>query len=810
MRGIKFFLVFGILVGLIITLNTNQPFGTSVPALGKLLNPFTGFWQNAESKPEPERLNISANDLSETAEVFFDERMVPHIYAANNEDAAFVNGYIHAMHRLWQMDISTRAVGGRLSEVLGERTLNRDRIQRKKGIVYGAENTLRAWMSSPEEAALLNAYAAGVNAYLDQLKPKDYPIEFKILGYQPERWTPMRSALFIKNMAESLCARHLDLEATNTKALLGDDLFEFLYPEENPKQLPIIPQDVEFDFEALTPFPAEDAPDLLTEALPYEMFELPPAGNGSNNWAVAPQKTANGNAILCSDPHLSLTLPAIWYEVHINTPGVNSYGVSLPSEPGVLIGFNQFIAWGETNVGHDVLDWYTIDWVDEAKTKYRLDEEVLTAEIRTDTIHVKGRKAPHIETTKYTVWGPVVYEDSTSKYQDMAMHWIANDSPSEKPFYDLGSFWRLMAAKNHTDYQKALKGYENPAQNFAFASRDGDIAITVNGSLPVKRDQQGRFIQDGSKSSNGWNGYIPRDQLPQVLNPARGYISSANQKSTDADYPYYYNSEGFDDYRGRSVNLRLDTMEQITVQDMMKMQTTSFSLFAKDALAVILPYLDKNTMTDAEKEAFEKLEDWDYYYKKDAEIPIVFEIFKDSLYRMTFDEFYTLRKDQSVLFPKSSRLLSLLQESPAHAIFDHQQTKAIEDAAAIVNRAFKAAVANVPTDQKWSTRNNASVPHMAAIEPFGRRGLSMGGSNLSLNAIRGTHGPSWRMIVEMAKEGVKAYGLYPGGQSGNPGSIYYDNMVDTWASGDYDQLIFPKNKKEMEAVDYLFKMTFTN
>ncbi|MEM6380975.1 MAG: penicillin acylase family protein, partial [Bacteroidota bacterium] len=385
-----------------------------------------------------------------------------------------------------------------------------------------------------------------------------------------------------------------------------------------------------------------------------------------------------------------------------------------------------------------------------------------------------------------------------------------NDQPSEKPFYELGSFWKLMEAKNHNDYKQALKGYENPAQNFAFASRDGDVAITVNGSLPVKRDQQGRFIQDGSKSSNGWNGFIPRDQLPQVLNPERGYISSANQKSTDEDYPYYYNSEGFDDYRGRSVNLRLDSMEEITVKDMMEMQTTSFSLFAKDVMEATLPLLDKSAMNDAEKDALETLEDWDYYCRADAFEPVLFQSFSDSLYRMTFDEFYAYREEQSVLFPKSSRLLSLLTDVPAHNIFDHQKTKGIEDGKTIVNKAFKAAVANVPEGENWASRNNASVPHMAGLEPFGRVGLTMSGSNRSLNAIRRTHGPSWRMVVEMAKDGVQAYGLYPGGQSGNPGSAYYDNMVDTWAKGDYDKLIFPKNKQEMESSDYLFKMTFTN
>lgn len=808
MRVFKFVVVFGILVGLIVLLSTYSPFNSSLPAIGKVLNPFTGFWQNAESDVTPASLDIKADDLSEPAEVYFDERLVPHIYAASNADAAFVQGYIHGMHRLWQMDIATRAISGRLSEILGDRTLQRDINQKKKGLTFAAENALRAWMSSPEEAIMLNAYAAGVNAYVEQLKPKDYPLEFKLLGYKPEKWTPMKSALFLKYMAESLCSRHQDLPSTNALNLLGQETFDLLYPEYNPKQSPIIPDEEPFAFEPMEPFPSALDSNLLSMVFPYEMFELPPAGNGSNNWAVAPGKTANGNAILCSDPHLGLTLPAIWYETHIHTPEVNAYGVSLPAEPGILIGFSQYIAWAETNVGHDVLDWYTIDWANEEKTKYNFEDEVLDVRIRKDTIGIKGGET-HIEETKYTIWGPIVYEDSTSQYQDLAMRWIAHDQPTERSFYELGAFWRLMGAKNHQDYVNALKGYSSPAQNFAFASRDGDVAITVNGDLPVKRDQQGRFIQDGSEKENGWNGFIPRDQIPQVLNPERGFISSANQHSTDEDYPYYYNA-GFDDYRGRTVNGYLDTMENITIEDMMKMQTSSYSIYAKEALAACLPLLDETKLSDEEKRALQLVKDWDHYFIKGEKAPVLFDIWQDSIYVMTFDEIIDLAKDQAMLYPEDWRLVELMETMPEQAIFDRQYTQEIETAADIVLQAFQAAVANWPKEQTWAERNRASVNHMAAIEPFGRQNLDMSGNGVTINAIRRDHGPSWRMIVEMDPDGVKAHGLYPGGQSGNPGSPYYDNMVDDWANGRYQEIFFPKNKQAIQEDKILFKMTFTN
>jgi len=808
MRLFKFLLVFGILCGLIILLNTHAPFQSSLPAMGKVMSPFTGFWQNAAAAAHPEELAVAARDLSEPAEVVFDDRLVPHIYAATNEDAAFVQGYLHGMHRLWQMDIATRAVGGRLSEVLGERTLQRDITQRKKGMTYAAENALRAWMSSPDEAALLEAYAAGVNAYLEQLKPRDYPLEFKLLGYVPEAWTPMKSALFLKYMAESLCFQHRDLEASNSYDLLGEELFELLYPEYNPRQSPIIPEEVVFDFEARAPLPASPHEHQLGLASPFVPLQQPPEGNGSNNWAVAPEKTANGHAILCSDPHLGLTLPSIWYETHISTPDLDAYGVSLPGEPGILIGFNQYIAWAETNVGHDVLDWYTIDWANEERSAYHYEGTTQEVAIRRDTILVKGQK-PHIEATKYTVWGPIVYEDPGHEYQDLAMHWIAHEQPTEKTFYELGAFWRLMAAQNHLDYQRALRGYESPAQNFAFASTTGDVAITVNGNLPVKRDQQGRFIQDGSVAANAWNGYIPREQLPQVLNPERGFISSANQHSTGPDYPYYYNA-GFDDYRGRTVNGYLDTMTNIEVEDMMQMQTSAFSLYAREALEVCWPLLDVSSLSAVEQAAVDLLKDWDFYFKASAKAPVIFELWQDSIFQLTFDELYALREEQAVLLPENWRLIELLNDAPEHPIFDLQETAAVETAADIVLLALQQAAGAWSEELTWAKRNQAAVNHMAGIGPFSRQQLTMDGNGQALNAVRGNHGPSWRMIVEMDPNGVQAHGLYPGGQSGNPGSPYYDNMVDDWANGRYQQLFFPKNRQSIPAEQILFSMHFTN
>jgi penicillin amidase len=242
MRFVRFFLALVLTVGLIWLLQTPQRVGSStLPALGAFFNPFTGFWQNAEPAAGLDSKNIQLPGLKGRVEVVYDDLLVPHIFAENEEDALRAQGYVTARHRLWQMDISSRKASGRLSEVLGERTLNIDRISRRRGMGFAAENAVRGWSKSKEGMRLLEAYCAGVNAYVEQLRPADYPLEFKLLGYAPEPWSPLKTALLVEAMAETLCSGENDLGSTIALEAFGRDTFDSLYPEWNPKQQPIIP-----------------------------------------------------------------------------------------------------------------------------------------------------------------------------------------------------------------------------------------------------------------------------------------------------------------------------------------------------------------------------------------------------------------------------------------------------------------------------------------------------------------------------------------------------------------------------------------
>jgi penicillin amidase len=794
MRIIRLLVLISVLVFGIWVADQHQPFGSQVPAMGPLLSPFTGFWQQADPVEPAREKRLSFPALSGEASVYFDERMVPHIFAANEEDAAFIQGYMTASDRLWQMDIAVRATSGRLAEVLGENLLERDKIQRRKGILRTAERITEEWKKNESEWAILIAYARGINSYVASLSPADYPLEFKLMGYKPEAWAPVKSAIFFLSMAETLCSRQFDVPASNTLALLGRDTFNFLFPEWNPKQSPIIPSSVEWNF-TWPDTSGRDQGSMLGQTFPVETFPLPPEFIGSNNWAVSGSKTASGYPILCNDPHLRLTVPAIWYEIQICAPGYNAYGVSLPGIPGIAIGFNESIAWGETNVGQDVMDWYAIKWVEGKKGTYLLDGQEREVEQVVEVIKVRDKKEPVLDTVSYTRWGPIVYESEDAPYAGLAMRWTVHDTPRVEPHSALGTFMNLMKGKNYKDYYEALKGYENPPQNFVFASKDGDIAITVNGKLPIKQKEQGRFVQDGSSTLNAWPSFIPYEQLPRVKNPERGFVASANQHSTAPDYPYYYNGN-FDDYRGRLINQRLAQMSDVKVEDMMALQLESHSLKAEDALPVLIDLVDTTAQALLNHEVMQLLRKWDYRFKADSKVATLFEMWYRQAYDDTFDELIKEEETLEVLLPEHWRFIEILDRYPAHPVFDHSETAAVENASQIVTAALAKVLEK--TEQGipiWGTYQAKNIIHLGRIDAFAAPLTAVGGEKNAPNAYTGRTGPSWRMVVALGPE-LKAYGVYPGGQSGNPGSPYYQNMVEAWANGEYYDLLFFKNADE--------------
>lgn len=809
MRIFLFLISLVVTVGLIYILNIQLPAGGSkTPLVGAFLSPQHGFWQNAEPQDIKLKNELHFSNLQARTDVYFDDRLVPHIYAENEDDAWFIQGYLHAKFRLWQMDFQTYAAAGRLSEILGRESngtdfLAIDRFFRRLGMVYGAENSLKAMETNPVTKRMADRYTAGVNAYISSLKPNQYPVEYKLLNYKPELWTNLKTALLLKYMSWDLAGEEYDFEMTNAKNIFSAADFEKLYPLTNDSLRPIVPRGTLFpepSVKVVKPATADSLYFHFKDSMDLPFSMKPDRDNGSNNWAVAGSKTKSGRPILCNDPHLGLNLPSLWYEIQITTPAFSTYGASLPGAPSVVIGFNENCAWGVTNAQRDVRDYYRITFRDTAMREYWFEGKWKKAGIRKEVIKVKGQP-DMVENIAMTVFGPVMYDRHyANKFNDenyYAVRWKAHDASNE-----LLTFNKLNRAKNYTDYEEAISAYECPGQNIIFASKSGDIAIRQQGKFPAKWRRQGDFVMPGTDNTYAWQGYIPQKENPGMLNPERGYVSSANQKPADDAYPYYLGGY-YPLYRGLLINRMLKGMNSITPADMQRMQTNNYNVFAQMARPILLKNIDEKKLNDKGKKYVDAMRTWNLRNDVEETGATVFSVWWDSLEAAVwYDELG--QSGLKMRWPDESTLLeALLRDSSFHFV-DDIQTPAKESLPDMVSIAFKKAVSELEkadSAQKlaWGKFKDTGVRHLLKLPAFSRLHLPIGGGYHIINATKQYHGPSWRMVVQLTDK-PEAYAVYPGGQSGNPGSRYYDNFVDTWVAGKYYTILF-MNKAEASQSD---------
>ncbi len=789
------------LIAIIITiafvLALNMKIG-SAPPIGKFLNPFGGFWNNAESTSAIADKKIRLNGLIDEVTVKYDSLLIPHIFAKNDHDLYMAQGYVTAQHRLWQMEFQTHAAAGRLSEILGENPgiLKYDRLQRRQGMVFGAKNSFSEMSKDKESHDAVVAYSKGVNAYINSLSGKNLPIEYKLLDYKPEAWTPIKSAILLKYMAKDLAGRDYDLENTNLYNMLGKDVFELLFPIMEHGTDPIIPNGTKWDFE---PLPVDSTQLEVPDDMITEIMEMPDPRNGSNNWAVSGKKTKNGNAILSGDPHLHLSLPSIWFAMQLNTPEMNTMGVTLPGALGIIIGFNDSIAWSETNSRRDVRDWYKITFEDDKQETYLLDGKWLKTTKVIEEIKIKGAKTFY-DTVVYTHHGPVVYDKhflSETKKNNYALRWVAHEASNEQL-----AFLKLNKAKNYDDYVDALQHYQCPAQNFVFASTAGDIAIWVTGKYPLKWEHQGQFLMDGSKSENDWQGFIPFKHGAQIKNPTREFVSSANQFSADSTYPYFLYDGNFEHYRNRRINQQLSKMNNIIPKDMMSLQNDNYNLRAAESLPLMLTGFSKDHFDTEQLAYFDKIKSWDYMNNPNSKGATIYKIWWREFRNLLWDEFES--EGNSLRRPSMAQTIYLMKNNPNLRFADVKDTPAKETFFDVLLESFKTACTVLDewkiendTNYSWGKYKNTRIDHLIpTLKPFSFTGINNGGGASVVNATGTTHGPSWRMVVELEKNNVKAWAVYPGGQSGNPGSPFYDNYVNTWGNGEYFPLQFMNNMQE--------------
>ncbi|MBX9785015.1 MAG: penicillin acylase family protein [Chitinophagaceae bacterium] len=812
MRLIPFLISAIITMGLVYALNTRIG---PAPAFGKFLSPQQGFWQNAEHYNHNYSEEIKLPQLKGNSSVYLDERLVPHVVADNDADAYFIQGYLHAKFRLWQMEFSTHAAAGRVSEIIGDKAINFDKEQRRIGMEYAAENMLKEMEANEFTKMEVDQYTAGINAYIENLSAAELPIEYKLLGYEPEKWKNIKTALFIKQMTKTLAYSVDDLPFTALKNIFTDGQMQILYPQLQDSLSPIAPEGTVFEKPAFNPVPRANADSVYLQkrdsAMKMAFLDQPSRDNGSNNWAVSGKKTKSGSPILCNDPHLDLTMPAIWYEMQMTTNTMNAYGVSFPGIPGIVIGFNDSIAFGFTNAGRDVRDFYEIKFKDQSKKEYWFNNAWKASDLRIEEIKIKNKPSV-FDTVAYTVFGPVTYDESFSTPltggKAIATRWMAHF-----PSNELLMWHYLDRAKNYTDYYNAVQYFTVPSQNMVFASKSGDIAIRQQGHFPLRWNRQGVYVMPGVDSSYMWQGIIPNSATPASVNPERGFVSSANQRPVDGTYPYFIPG-GYDVYRGLTINNKLSSLNNITVDDMKALQNDTYNAFAQVMVKLLMKYTGTNGLNADEQKYYDLVKNWNDYSNADSKAATIFQLWYEKLEMNVWSDEFTQKDTNIYTLPDDYTLADAITKDSTFTYIDNIKTPQKETVHDIFTQSFKTVVPELKKLEaenklEWGLYKNTTVYHMlrTSVMPFARQGIITGGGKHIINATQHSHGPSWRMIVHLANE-TEAFVVYPGGQSGNPGSPFYDQFLNTWAKGQYYRAwMMKKGEEESGKVRWVMKFS---
>ncbi|HEX2780122.1 MAG TPA: penicillin acylase family protein [Gemmatimonadaceae bacterium] len=783
-----------------------------VPPLGELLDPTNGVWGMPGAAELPHDAEVTVPGTRAAVTVLYDDRAVPHIFADNEPDAWRALGYVVARDRLFQLEMQTRAASGRLTEVAGARLLDADREMRELGLPRAAEKALASFPAGSPGRAAIDAFADGVNAYIDGMTPAQLPLEFRLLGIRPERWAPINTFHLLNRMGHTL-AYEDDLRRLAARARVGDAAAEALFPARSPIQEPIQPNgrtEPRRDFTRIPPPGAGDtaAASLLgvlrgVRGRPDDL-DVARAGDalGSNNWAVAPRRTAAGSALLAGDPHLELTLPSIWYEVQLTVPNaLDVYGVTIPGAPGVIIGFNRDIAWTFTNTQADVIDYFA-ETVDDARhpTKYRVDGKWRPIEQR-----VERYRGPHgatiaTDTLRFTERGPL--RESGGRW--LSTRWTVLETSASMTAFDA-----LAHARSVEEFRRATEPYAAPAQNMLVADRAGHIGIRSTGRFPIRGgDGRGDVVRDGSHSSNDWQGAWPLARYPGAVDPAQGYLASANQQPVDPNVdPGYLGTAWFSPWRAIRINELLRAAPLLTPEAMARMQTDPGSARADAFVPVFLAAARARPRRQECVEGARLLGEWRREYTRDDTRAVLFEAAMRELDVQTWDEL------GHTDHPADQILLELTADS-ASAWWNDRSTPQAEHRDDLVCNALESALAGTrqrygaPGDPRWRWGSvaTANIRHLLRLPALSALRIPVQGGPSTLNPSTGAFGASWRMVVELGAE-TRGWGTYPGGQSGNPLSTRYLDRLASWKAGTLDTLRFPRKPQDLPGTRVLSSLT---
>lgn len=755
--------------------------------------------------------------LSSPAEVFRDQWGVPHIYAQNDRDLFFAQGFVHAQDRIWQMDFNRRMVHGRLSEILGEVALPLDRWMRTLGMYRPVQQEVD--LLTDQTRLILQAYADGVNARMDQ---GNLPVEFSLLRYRPEPWTPQDTLTWTKMMAWTLS---VNWESEILRALLIEKLGPVKAAEldMHAHHLPpyVIPKGVDY---------SQIGSEALQRAEMARKFTGPSAMNGlgSNNWVISGQRTVTGKPLLANDMHLSLTIPAIWYENHLSAGDINLSGVTFAGIPGIVAGHTQHVAWGYTNGFPDVQDLYMEHLRRDAngKVEFEANGKWHPAQVIQETIHIKGKPSVQEEVI-ITRHGPVINsiaQDFCGE-QPLALRWTAYE-----PHRILDSLAEMIRARNCIEFEQALRLWSVPSQNTVFADTQGNIAYRLTGLVPIRKNGDGRLPVPGWTDEYEWSGYIPFDAMPSVFNPPEGVIITANNQVVNESYPYYLSSDYCRGSRAERIHELISGCEKVSIDDIRKMHLDQVSIPGR-AVAEVLSQLDTD---DPELQILlSRLEKWDGSLGPDSTLATFYESFSIHFLHRLLDHrlgdlaqhyigkgITPILAEGSILGDRAREWMEQILLQKGSPWYDLGAGENREDVLRLVVREtvddLKQKLGPSMYDWAWGKLHKLILSHpLGAVKPldklFNRGPFPIGGDYDTVWACGTTRwdlsskamvGPPFRFIADLGNFDHCLGVLLPG-QSGQPSSPHYTDQIQSWFKGDYHPMLFTREQVEKEAKNKL-------
>jgi penicillin amidase len=749
--------------------------------------------------------NIQLTGITGKVEVIRDSFAIPHVYAENEKDLYLTVGFVMAQDRMWQMDLLRRVTTGRLSEIFGPDMADADQLLRSLGMTNKSQEIFAGSDPSLQEA--LKAFCSGVNQYIEQAGKK-LPPEFTLLGYKPEPWFPEHSINLIGYMAWDLST------GWSTEVLLGQirekvssDLFNDLLPALD-RQTSYVYPDFNLDNQSAEVLGNLDKVIRKIDNLGLDVFR------GSNNWAVAGEKSTTGKPILANDMHLSLMVPGIWYQMHQVIPGkLNVTGVVLPGQPMIVAGHNDRIAWGFTNVMVDDVDFYleTINPANPDEYKFNGDWVPMT---KKEELIITSKGDTIRRTNRFTHRGPVISGFRGVEGKTISMQWLGNEKSNE-----LRTVYLLNRARNWDDFREALHTFVSVNQNAVYADVDGNIGLQSTIGIPLRKEP-GIHVFPGETDEFDWKGLVPFEELPVTFNPPSGFVSSANNRTANPDYPYYI-SAWFDlPYRKDRIDQLLTEKEKLSVDDFKRIQADNRSKMAEKFVPFFLQYCFAQDFTDQKYlQGLELVRKWDFDYPRESAAASVFEAWYWRIYtNLASDEMGDLlskfESEKTLVKNFMENILANPQSGWCDNISTTGSKEALQD---IITASFmeafdylENALGKKPGDWQWGSLHTFTIKHpMAQVKLIDKLfGLSRGpypvpGSFHTVGPYsypffepaEVNHGASHRHIFNMG-DLDRSETVIPTGTSGVPGSPYFCDQTELYVNNKYHADYISREKVE--------------